>query len=102
MSWFKDLMLGPPLDDRTYIDRPNDPDAYPEEHRVTLRAAPQIIAKRLADEAAILSRLGLPIPRPTTELRFEPFFPPYLKEMSNVNIYLPEFEIPTYCSFKVR
>lgn len=105
MSWFKskpDPPTQPPRPE--YLDRPNDPDAYTGEIRGILKLVPQVVAKRLAEEAASLSQLNLPIPTPRTELRIDPESARADNGsiiLLSVHIYPPQFTIPTYLSVPV-
>ena len=90
------------------LDRPNDPEAYPEDHmryRSRLRPIRQYVSERYAEEAAIVSRLGFIVPRTITQLQFEPVVDPIKCDpyfFSTVNIHVPKFEIPEHCVVRVR
>ena len=105
MSWFKSKPRKPTRP--AYLDRPDDPDAYPEEEKQILRAIPQMFSQCLAEEAAVLTQHGLPVPTPiSTQTRFEPKIKySELNEghywLQTVKVYLPQFEIPPYCTFNV-
>jgi hypothetical protein len=114
MSWWKPKSSKQPETQHRplYLDRPNDPEAYPDDYpynfRSHLRPIPQFVSQGLADEAAVLSQFGFPIPTAITGLRFEPKLEPapsYYRErerLVDVLIHLPQFRIPDCLDVKVR